>query len=176
MAIDFNAQASDHVHEIHYDNDAGQFEPVGHFDYDEIDRRLGFEPDEPDSTVTMSDAAAAWSLLLSFICGRADTAHSRLSLTSSGARAQLILYWLDSANSRYDSIDAIASEANMTRQALSKALADLRQELGGILPLKRSYSSDVYRRAQEASIKAGVHSKFNRKDAKQSRTSQKLAG
>jgi hypothetical protein len=161
--MDFDEQASDGVHQIHYDNDAGQFERIEHFDYDEIDRNLGsFEP-EPDSTVTMSDAAACFSLILEF-CLKGDT------LASVGARcASLAIYLNPTHNSKFGSTMAeIAREAGSpSRAALSKALMDFRSDAGIFLSAgKRSEARGSYRAAQIKSLEAGTHSSFTRKDSR----------
>jgi len=138
------------------------------FPYDEVDRALGFEPEE--ETVAWKDAVSAWSLLLGWMCGRSWGSHiSKPSIVGAGWRAHALLYLLDSGNARYDSLQAIADDAGVTKQMVSKALANLREELGDILPFKRSLSSDVYRRAQSFAMDAGVHASLVRKDLKSKR-------
>jgi hypothetical protein len=160
--------AGDGVHSVTYvkgdkPEERGYFDRVENFDYDSVDRSLGFEPEE--ERVSWSDASAAISLILSWACGRGDSCRAKPpSITSAGARIHALLYLLDPVNARYDSLDAIAIESGMTRQGVSKALMDLRRELGGILPMKVSGSSDVYRKAQEAALAAGCHSSVTRKD------------
>jgi hypothetical protein len=156
-----NSPIGDHLHNVAYTD--GHIEPVTQFPYDEIDSDLSFEPEE--EKLSWSDAAAAISLILSWACGRADSGRSKPpSLVSSGARIHALLYLLDPVNARYDTLTAIADEANLTRQAISKDLMSLRRELGGILPMKVSGSSDVYRKAQKAALAAGCHSSVTRSD------------
>jgi hypothetical protein len=145
-------------------------ESIATFDYGEIDRRLGFEPEE--EKVTCSDASAAISLILSWACGRADSIQAP-SIVSAGVRTHALLYLLDPVNARYSSLEAIADDANMTRAAISKALVELRSQLGGILPMKRSGSSEVYARAQKAALAAGCHSSASRKDSKRKALSKR---
>jgi hypothetical protein len=161
--VAINQQFGDHIHPSAIIE--GRIQRTIGFDYDEVDRNLGFEPKE--EMLTWADASAAISLILSWATGRGDTSHHKeASIATTGARIHGLLYWLDPANARYGSLQEIADAAGLTRAAVSKALVNLREELGGILPMKRSGSSDVYSRAQKAAIKVGVHSSASRKDLK----------
>jgi hypothetical protein len=154
-------QLSDGLHSVSYVDK--QIHPTTNFDYDSIDRELGFEPEE--DRITWSDASAAISLILSWACGRNDSRRAKPpSIVSAGARVNALLYLLDPVSARYDTLTAIADAAGMTRASISKELMSLRRELGGILPMKVSGSSDMYRKAQEAALAAGCHSSSTRKD------------
>jgi hypothetical protein len=145
----------DHVHEVGVvDN---QLARISHFDYDEVDRNLGFEP-EPDSTVTMSDAAACFSLILEWIL-KGETLHL------AGARAAALAIYLDPVNnSKFgSSLAEIAREADCTRAALSKSLIDFRDAAGVYLSMgKRSDARKTFRSVQVEAIEKGTHSSFKR--------------
>jgi hypothetical protein len=160
----------DGIHEVGLDKD-GRLERIGHPDWESIFHNVDGESIEQD-TVTWSDMSAAFSLLLSWMCGRSDHWLDP-SITNAGWRAHALLYLLDNGQARYGSLEEIADAGGVTKAAVSKALADLRRELGGILPFKRSGSSDNYRKAQNYAVVAGVHSSFSRKDSQKTRVSPK---
>jgi hypothetical protein len=148
---------SDGVHEIGRDHDQnGRATSVTHFDFGEVDRLLGNH--DPEDSVSWSDMTAAFSLLLSFCTGRTDSRRYREpSIIGAGWRVHALVFWLDSGNARYSSLQEIAEAAGVTKAAVSKELADLRRELGEILPFKRSFATDSYRNAQIAAMAAGRH-------------------
>jgi hypothetical protein len=167
MAIDFNEQASDGIHKIHFDNDAGQFEGVVDFPYEEIDRALGFEP-EPDSAVTWADMSAAFCLVIEFILGGE-------TLTLAGARAAALAVYLDPVhNSKFGSnLAEIAREANCSRAALSKSLLNFRDAVGVHISAGKPHGSrSTYQEAQRRCIEAGVHSSTTRKDLRSKKASK----
>jgi hypothetical protein len=141
--------------------------PVTEPDWDEIDRRLGFEPEE-EPGINMTDAGAALALILQWMCGREDSKLSKPSITGAGWRAHALLYLLDPSNARYGSLQEIADAGNVSKACVSKGLVQLRAQIGGaeFMSLKISGSRETYQKAQRASIAAGVHSRYCRKDRK----------
>jgi hypothetical protein len=150
----------DHLHEISYSRDNEQFERIAHFDFDQIDRNLGYEP-EPEKAVEMSDVAAALAIILQWICGTPN-------LTNAGARAASLLAFLDPTNAPHgrETMADIAVEAGCTRAYLSKALLDLRDQTGIALTMgKLGSTRQTYAKAQKAAFNAGCHSGATRKDS-----------
>src|SRR5207248_1949256 len=98
-----------HIHSVGY-GDSGTLEPITDFDYDAVDRALGFEP-EPETPVEFADMTAAFSLVLQWIATPTEVRHV-------GARALTLLYFLDPSNSRFGSLEEIAKNAGCTRQAI----------------------------------------------------------
>jgi hypothetical protein len=146
---------SDGVHEIGHDQN-GKVTSIAHFDYAEVDQLLGNH--ELEDSVSWSDLTACFSLILSWCTGRTDSRrHGEPSIIGAGWRIHALVYLLDIGNARYSSLQEIAEAAGVTKAAVSKAIADLRWELGGILPFKRSRSTDSYRDAQLAAVAAGRH-------------------
>jgi hypothetical protein len=150
----------DHLHEISYSHDNEQFERIDHFDFDQIDRNLGYEP-EPEKAVAMSDVAAALAIILQWICSSPD-------ISKVGARAASLLCYLDPTNAPHgrNTLQVIAEEAGCTRALLSRELMELRDDVGITLTLgKRSFSRESCSKAQNAAVAAGVHSSDTWKDA-----------
>jgi hypothetical protein len=170
-------ELGDSVHEICYaqgdsPEELGYFDKIEHFDYDEIDRRLGFEPASEERTVTFSDMTALFCLILEFVLGGE-------SLTLAGARAAALAVYLNPVhNNRFgNNLSEIAREAGCTRACLSKALLNFRDSCGvHISAGKPASARDTYRRVQKYAVAAGVHSGFTRKDAKASRRASKKLG
>lgn len=137
-------------------------ERVEYFDHSDIDRNLGWsEPDEPgaEAGVSFPDIAAALSLIIEFIC-KPDT------VNGIAGRAESLHAYLDPGNSRYSSLAEVGRAYGLTRAALSKSLLELRDSCGIHLCLdKRAFTRDRYRQAQNAAVKAGVHSSNVRADA-----------
>ncbi len=135
---------------------------VTDFDFDEIDRNLGFsEPDDQtEHDISMSDVGAAFSLILGWICA-SDT------LTGAGARAAALLTYLDPVNSRFESLADIARDAGLTRATLSKALLELRDQAGVNLSMgKLAGTRSTYSTAQREAVSKGTHCSATRKDTK----------
>jgi biotin operon repressor len=129
------------------------------FDFDEIDRRLGFE--QADEPVEFADMTAAFSLILGWMCGTKTG-----PIRNSGWRAQALLWLLDPEQSQFGSLTEIAEAAGVTKQAVSKALVELRDECGFLISAgKRQSARESYRQAQNAAIAAGCHSRDTRHDA-----------
>lgn len=150
----------DSIHEVGLDKD-GRLERIGQFDYDEVERNLGNEP-EPEPGVPMHDAAACLALILQWAC-------KSNSLTNVGARVASLLAYLDPVNAPHDrnTLSAIAEEAGCTKALLSRELLELRDQCGIHLTIgKRSFSRQSCRTAQLAAVEAGVHSGTVRKDRK----------
>jgi hypothetical protein len=64
-------------------------------------------------------------------------------------------------------LSEIATNAGVTRAALSKALMNFRDDAAIKLGIgKRSGYRETCRKVQQAAVKAGVHSSFKRKDSK----------
>jgi len=146
----------DHLHEIAH-ADSGKLEPVTHFSYSEVDRRLGFEDEE--DMVSFSDASASVALILQWVCGRVDSGKRHVpSIVSAGAKANALLWMIDPINARYKSLADIANAAGITRASASKSLLELRDQLGEIFPLRSMWARDNCRKAQHAAHRAGVHS------------------
>jgi hypothetical protein len=162
LHIDFG----DHLHQVGIEDD--HLVRVTGPDWESIDYNVdGLELEEDQ--VSFSDMSAALSLILGWACGKAGKHSQAPSVTSAGAKVHALLYLLDPVNARYPSLQAIADDAGMTKAAVSKSLAELRRQLGGILPMKKSGSREVYQRAQAAAIAAGVHVSQHRKDLKSKR-------
>jgi hypothetical protein len=143
----------DHLHEISYSHDNEQFERIAHFDFDQIDRNLGYEL-EPEKAVEMSDVAAALAIILQWICSSPD-------ISKVGARAASLLCYLDPTNAPHGrvSLARIAEEAGCTKSYLSKELLDLRDQTGVALTMgKLSGTRERYSQAQKAAFNAGCHS------------------
>jgi hypothetical protein len=152
----------DHIHDTSIEE--GHLIRTCGFDYDEVERQLGNEP-EQDSTVTMSDMSAAFSLVLEWILG-ADT------LAMCGARAAALGCYLNPThNNRFGShLAAIADQAGCTRAALSKALITFRDSVGIHLSAgKLSGTRSTYREAQIKSLENGTHTSLVRKDLRSKR-------
>jgi hypothetical protein len=163
----------DHLHEVGL-NSARKLERVCQPDFESIFHDLDGEGIEQD-TVTWSDMSAAFSLLLSWMCGRSNQNRQPPSIEMAGWRAHALLYLLDPTNARYASLEEIGTAGGVTKAAVSKALVDLRQELGGILPFKISGSSDNYRKAQQFAVAAQEHSSFLRKDSKKRKLAEQVS-
>jgi hypothetical protein len=162
----------DHLHELGLGQN-GHLERICQPDWESIFHNDGEGIEE--NTVTWADMSAAVSLLLGFCCGRSDKGDDKLAIVRSGMRVNAVLYWLDSNASRYNSLEEIADAAGVTKAAVSKSLMDLRKELGGILPMKLSGSSDNYRKAQQFAVAAQEHSSFSRKDSKKRKASERIS-
>jgi hypothetical protein len=149
---------SDHVHSS-YQTPSGSFEPTTDFDYDEVDRGLGWKEDT-EGTVSFSDMAAAFNLVLEFVLRGKD-------LNACGARAAALACYLDPVHSNKfgSTLAEIAVSAGCTRASLSKALIDFRDACGVHFSAgKLEGSRDSYRAAQMDSIERGTHSSTSRKD------------
>ena len=152
---------SDGIHQTAINSDSGQLEGVVGFDFDEIDRNLGHDP-EAEARVEMADVSAALAIILQWICGTPD-------IRNVGARAASLLAYLDPSNAPYDrvSLAIIADEAGCTRASLSKELLDLRDQVGVTLIMgKLGSSREAYSKAQNTAFKSGRHTAFKRKDRK----------
>ncbi len=131
--------------------------PVTDFDFDEIDSRLGFE--SPEKPVEFADMTAAFSLILGWMC----KSHNKGSITHAGWKAQSLLWLLDPDRSRFESLSQIAEEAGVTKQAVSKALVELRDECGFLISAGKSQTArESYQKAQFAAVDAGCHSSDTR--------------
>ena len=160
--------ASDGIHDIGVES--GRFTRTYDFDYSEIDRNLGFEP-EAEAGVAMPDVAACFSLILEWIL-KADT------LQTAGARAASLAVYLNPVdNAKFGSnLAEIADNAGCTRALLSRALLSLRDQAGIYLSGgKRSFARDSYRKAQLAAVEAGVHSSASRKDRKTRKADEQIS-
>ncbi len=124
------------------------------FDWEELCRNVdGEEPEE--RTVSMSDASAAISIILGWICE--NRSHHASNMASVGARAESLLLLLDSNQSRYESLAQIAEAAGLTRAALSKSLLSLKDQSGLALTIgKLGGTRAKYRAAQVEAIEKGV--------------------
>jgi hypothetical protein len=145
---------------IHPDiaHDGNERTPTVGFDYGEVDRNLfgNEEPRRPSSVLEMS---AALCLILEWICASPDLKHC-------AGRAAALMCMIDPVNSPHNRRDltAIARECGVTKQAVSKWLADLGDQTGVSLTVgKRSSMREKYRAAQIAALEKGTHSSFVRK-------------
>jgi biotin operon repressor len=153
---------SDHLHSIGRGAD-GSFERTADFCYDEIDRNLGWAEDMPD-TVTFSDMSAAFSMILGYLCQDNHCPNRPANLAHVGARAESLLFLLDSNQSRYKSLADIGRAAGLTRAAISKALIELKDQVGLMLSAgKGHFTRATYRQAQIEALEAGRHSSQVRK-------------
>jgi hypothetical protein len=131
-------QAGDHLHPLAFSSSNGRLEPVTDFDYDQIDKNLGHEPEE--AGVRLADMSAVLMLLLQWITGKGS------NLVHAGARAEALLYWLNQGESRFKTYSDIAKEAGLTRAAISKMMLGLRDQIGCCMPVSKMQSSrDTYR-------------------------------
>jgi hypothetical protein len=80
-------------------------------------------------------------------------------------RIHALLYLIDPTNSRFENLTDIAAAAGMTWAGVSKALINLRDQLGDVLPIRGMLARESYRRSQAAALKAGVHSSQRRRAA-----------
>jgi hypothetical protein len=164
------AQGLEDVHEIAR-NSEDRLEPVSQFSYREVDRLLGFE--DEDDKISFSDASAAMALILQWMCGTSrglTKGNGKQSpIVSAGVLALALLFLLDPTNARYESTPQIAEAAGVTRSAVNKALMVLRDQLGGILPLRGTIARENYRKAQLAAV-GGRH------PFKLSKSEKQLAG
>jgi hypothetical protein len=136
------------------------------FDFDEIDRRLGFE--SPEQPIEFSDMTACFSLILGWIC----KSRYEGSITNAGWKAQSLLWLLDPQQSKFESLSQIAEAEGVTKQAVSKALLELRDECGFLISAGKSQTArESYSKAQFAAVDAGCHSRNTRKDSKAERIS-----
>lgn len=146
----------DHLHEYSFNHDSGKPEPSVNFDYGEVEARLGEVGEidaalDTDQSIGYADACAGWIMLLQFIT-------SPDSLTTAGARAHLLQYWLDPSECRYQSLAELAKAAGCTKQNLSKALVDFRHYLKVHIGLgKLESTSATYAQSQHDSVAAGRH-------------------
>jgi hypothetical protein len=148
-----HAELGDHVHASAYNNDSESFEPTTGPDLESIYHNCDNES-VAHTMVSMSDAAACFSLILEWILKTG-------SLQLAGARAAALACYLDPVNNnRFGStLSQIAEQASCTRAALSKALLDFRDSAGIHLSMgKLSGSRQKYRDTQIKCLEAGRHS------------------
>jgi hypothetical protein len=151
----------DHVHPIHWDENAHQFEGVTDFDFDTVCRNVDGEETE-ERMISMSDASAAISILLGWICQ--SSKHHQINMSGVGARAESLLLLLDPNQSKFKSLAEIASAANLTRAALSKSLLSLKDQSGLSISVgKLSGSRDTYRAVQNDLVAQGKHASEKRR-------------
>jgi len=159
MLILQNAK-SDGVHEVGHDQN-GKITSIAHFDYGEVDRRLGFE--DKDDMISFSDASAALALILQWMCGSSRNGQQS-PIVSAGMRAHALLWLLDPTHARYQSTPEIAEAAGISRAAVSKCLMVLRDQLDGILPLRGTGARENCRKAQIAAVAANVHASQRKRE------------
>jgi hypothetical protein len=148
----------DHLHEVRWNNDTDQPEPVSHFDLDAI--RFDDEPEPEDETITVADASSAILRCL-YWCAGADghdgTPQSRL--LGVAARVEALLWLLNPNESRFANMTEIARAAGVTKACLSKSLLTFKDQIGLRLSGgKRHYARATHGRAQRAAVAAGCHS------------------
>jgi len=155
-----------HLHSLAFED--GHLCRTTGFDYESIDRNIDdIEPAE--DMISMADASAAVSIILGEICGHRKTAHA-VNLAFVGAKAEALLFLLDSNQSRYKSLADIAREADCSRANLSKWLLRLKDEVNVLLSAGKSDGSrEVFSKAQRAALSAGVHSSQRRQRSSRSR-------
>jgi len=137
------------------------------FDFDEIDRSLGFE--SPEKPVEFDDMTACFSLILGWMC----KGHKTGAIANAGWKAQALLWLLDPEQSQFESLSEIADVAGVTKQAVSKALVELRDECGFLVSAGKSQTArESYSKAQHAAVAAGCHSRNLRKDSRANRPAE----
>jgi hypothetical protein len=152
-------QSGDHLHPLAYSDSKGKLEPTTQFPYDQIDKNLGHEQEE--AGIGYADMSAALMLLLQWISGRGS------SLAHAGGRAETLLLWLSPTESRFQTFAAIATEANVTRAALSKWMLAFRDQVGVVMPVSKLNSSrETYRKSQLLAVKEGRHASVKTKKRK----------
>jgi hypothetical protein len=150
-------EVSDHLHEIGVKDE--HLVPSVSFDYQAVDDALGNE--EPAETVDFTDAASAIKSILLWICSPPD-------IKLVGARAASLLAWMDPIEAKTHNratLTDIAKQANITKQAVSKWLVELRDSIDLQIGVgKSNLSRRAYREAQIRPLGAGTHAKFKRHD------------
>jgi hypothetical protein len=147
--------AGDGVHEVCWDSDSESFEGVTQPDFESIYRACdGEEPAE--TMVSFSDMSAALAIILGWLCKSQRDEPAKINIV--GAKAEMLLWWMDPTQSRYDSMSDISRAAGVTRALLSKYIVALRNELQLYMSAGKSQGSrEVYSRAQHAAVAAGCH-------------------
>jgi hypothetical protein len=161
MANNFSKRHSDGVHKTAWNRDSGRYENVTNFDYAAVDRNLTGELEDIDkSEYSLANLGSAINVLLEWM-----TKGRNLEII---AGRVLSLHWfLRPQNSDYDSISEIATACNCTRAGLSKALLELRDQLGFKPSAGKLHGArQTYSEAQNKSFKAGKHVSYKRADGK----------
>ena len=145
------AELSDGLHEdIAFENDT--LVPTTAFDYDSIDRNV-FDVEPEEDTVSFSDMAAAFSLIVQWACASPDIKHV-------GGRIAAIGVLLDPTNLPHHrrTLADVARETGVTRAAVSWVL-DFRDQVGTSLTVgKRSSVRKKNSACQLAALERGTHS------------------
>ncbi|PWT77951.1 MAG: hypothetical protein C5B58_16010 [Acidobacteria bacterium] len=165
------------LHSVGLDAD-GHRERTTTFDWDQVDREV-FGVQDKEDCITMADASACLALICQWLTlslsdrSRSITSSKHPSpIVSAGMRAFCLLYMLDPVHCRYGSLQQIADACGLSKASCSKALVDLRRQLGGIMPFRRSMSSERYQHAQLAAVRDRVHASNVVRQRKQLETTE----
>jgi biotin operon repressor len=152
----------DAVHNVAWNNaDDGDhtFTPTTNFNHDDI--CFDDEPEREEDAVTMGDASSALMRILYWLVGAGKNIKDiapQQRLAHVGARAEALLWLLNPTESQFESLTEIAQAAGITKQAVSKAVVTLREDIGLPISAGESWGTrDTFRKATNASIDAGVH-------------------
>jgi predicted DNA-binding protein YlxM (UPF0122 family) len=134
-------------------NEDGHIEQVTGFDFESVYHNLDGEPIEQQ--LSFSDAAASWAIMLEWIAGNGRGGKSAPNALTIVVKVLGLQFWLSPESCHYKSMQEIADSLGVTKAAVSKHIAELRDQLDHILPFKRVTSR--YSEAQQAALAAGVH-------------------
>jgi hypothetical protein len=141
-------------------NSDGLLEPTTNINdfYDEIDRDI-FGVVEEDDVIEFSEMARALGLIIRWANDNEDLKLVGARVASLGC----LLYATDMQHGR-TTLSAIAKEAGVTKQAVSKWLCEFRDELGFNVSIGKSASArSKYALAQHRAVVKGTHSSVRRK-------------
>jgi hypothetical protein len=143
----------DHLHPICIADH--RVEPTCNFDYDEVDRRLAEQP-ESEEQIAWADCVMAITRILQWAC---NAPHLALA----GARIQGLFLLLRPEESQYESLSEIASDAQITRAALSKSLLHCIDDCGLKIGMKRQCTRATFSRTQHELVAEHKHASDVRK-------------
>jgi hypothetical protein len=141
-------------------NSDGQLEQVTDVNdfYDEVERNIFGVTDEED-LVEFSEMSRALGLIIRWANISRDLRHVGARVAALGC----LLYATDMPHGR-TKLSAIAQEAGITKQAVSKWLVEFREEIGLDMSVGKSSSArQKYAAAQRRAVARGTHSSVRRK-------------
>src|SRR5438128_1540364 len=146
--------AGDGLHETVWNVDSESFEGVTLPSWEEIYYNCDGE-ELPETMVSFSDMSAALSIIIGWLCKSQRDEPARI--TTVGAKAEALLFWLDPNQSKYTSLTAIARACGLTKAAISKQLLSLKDQLGSAVSVgKLSSTRQTYRQAQIDCMERGT--------------------
>jgi HTH domain len=135
-------------------NEDGDIEQVTGPDWEAIENAISGEPIEQQ--LSFSDASAAWAIMLDWLCKSPGNGGRGPHVLTIAMKALGLQLWLSPEACFYSSMEEIAEALGCSKQAISKHIAELRDQLDHILPFKKTTSR--YSEAQQAALAAGCHS------------------